>query len=90
MKNPKFEQSQFDLIKSQSLSSLDRPYTEPDVVAGLTLSRLVEEYQPGDLRYHFEPELAKTIKECDSRASQRALSAFLCHESCANCDYRCI
>ncbi|MCV9897343.1 UNVERIFIED_CONTAM: hypothetical protein E7W76_17705, partial [Cronobacter sakazakii] len=37
MKNPKFEQSQFDLIKSQSLSSLDRPYTEPDVVAGLTL-----------------------------------------------------
>ncbi|HAV5934773.1 TPA: insulinase family protein [Acinetobacter baumannii] len=59
MKNPKFEQSQFDLIKSQSLSSLDRPYTEPDVVAGLTLSRLVEEYQPGDLRYHFEPELAK-------------------------------
>ncbi len=59
MKNPKFEQSQFDLIKSQSLSSLDRPYTEPDVVAGLTLSRLLEEYQPGDLRYHFEPELAK-------------------------------
>ncbi|MBJ9720758.1 insulinase family protein [Acinetobacter calcoaceticus] len=59
MKNPKFEKSQFDLIKSQSLSSLDRPYTEPDVVAGLTLSRLLEEYQPGDLRYHFEPELAK-------------------------------
>ena len=59
MKHPKFEQSQFDLIKSQSLSSLDRPYTEPDVVAGLTLSRLLEVYQPGDLRYHFEPDLAK-------------------------------
>lgn len=59
MKNPKFEQSQFDLIKSQSLSSLNRPYTEPETVAALTISRLIETYQPGDLRYHFEPELAK-------------------------------
>ncbi|MGE8685160.1 MAG: M16 family metallopeptidase [Acinetobacter sp.] len=59
VKAPAFEQSQFDLIKSQSLSSLDRPYTEPDTVSALTLSRLVEIYQPGDLRYHFEPELTK-------------------------------
>lgn len=59
MKNPKFEQSQFDLIKSQSLSSLNRPYTEPETVAALTISRMIEQYQPGDLRYHFEPELSK-------------------------------
>jgi zinc protease len=59
MKNPKFEQSQFDLIKLQSLSSLDRPYTEPETVSSLTIARLLETYQPGDLRYHFEPELAK-------------------------------
>lgn len=59
MKNPKFEKTQFDLIKSQSLSSLDRPYTEPETVAGLTISRIVENYQPGDLRYHFEPDLSK-------------------------------
>ena len=59
VKAPSFEQSQFDLIKSQSLSSLDRPYTEPDTVSAMTLSRLVEIYQPGDIRYHFEPELAK-------------------------------
>lgn len=59
MKNPKFEQSQFDLIKLQSLSSLDRPYTEPATVSALTIARLLETYQPGDLRYHFEPELAK-------------------------------
>ena len=58
LKNPKFEQSQFDLIKSQSLSALDRPYTEPETVAALTMTRLLETYQPGDLRYHFEPELA--------------------------------
>lgn len=45
MKNPKFEQSQFDLIKQQTLSSLDRPYTEPAVVAGMTLSRVLEKYQ---------------------------------------------
>lgn len=59
MQNPKFEQSQFDLIKSQSLSSLNRPYTEPETVAALTMARMIEQYQPGDLRYHFEPELAK-------------------------------
>ncbi|OTG86352.1 peptidase M16 [Acinetobacter sp. ANC 4558] len=58
LKNPKFEQTQFDLIKSQILSSLDRPYTEPETVAGLTMSRIVEKYQAGDLRYHFEPDLA--------------------------------
>jgi len=40
MKSPAFEQTQFDLIKSQSLASLDRPYTEPDTVAALTLARL--------------------------------------------------
>lgn len=59
LKKPKFEQSQFDLIKSQSLSALDRPYTEPETVAALTMTRLLETYQPGDLRYHFEPDLAK-------------------------------
>ncbi|MEB5929867.1 M16 family metallopeptidase [Acinetobacter schindleri] len=59
LKNPTFEQSQFDLIKSQSLSSLDRPYTEPDTVTSLTFARLLERYEPGDLRYHFEPDLAK-------------------------------
>jgi zinc protease len=59
MQHPSFEQSQFDLIKSQSLDSLNRPYTEPETVAALTLSRLVEQYSAGDLRYHFEPTLAK-------------------------------
>jgi zinc protease len=38
---------------------LDRPYTEPETVAALNLARLIEIYQPGDLRYHFEPEFAK-------------------------------
>lgn len=59
LKKPKFEPSQFDLIKSQSLSALDRPYTEPETVAALTMTRLLETYQQGDLRYHFEPEFSK-------------------------------
>lgn len=59
LKKPKFEPSQFDLIKSQSLSALDRPYTEPETVAALTMTRLLETYQPGDLRYHFEPKFSK-------------------------------
>ena len=67
LKNPKFEQSQFDLIQSQALSSLDRPYTEPKTVAGLTLSRLIETEKPGDIRYHFEPDLAiKQLKEANN------------------------
>lgn len=69
MKNPKFEQSQFDLIKLQSLATLDRPYTEPETVAALTISRLLETYQAGDLRYHYEPELAK--KQIKSMTNQQ-------------------
>ena len=56
---PKFAQSEFDLAKNQSLSVLDRPYTEPATVASMTLARLLETYQPGDMRYHFEPDLVK-------------------------------
>lgn len=59
IKQPKFSQSEFDLAKNQSLSALDRPYTEPAIVSSMTLARLLETYQPGDLRYHFEPELTK-------------------------------
>lgn len=73
MKHPSFEQSQFDLIKSQSLASLDRPYTEPETVAALTMARLVEVYQPGDLRYHFEPLLAKQELNSLSQAQVKAL-----------------
>lgn len=73
MKAPKFEQTQFDLIKSQSLSSLDRPYTEPDMVSALTITRIVEKNQPGDLRYHFEPEFAKKQLQEASNEQVKAL-----------------
>ena len=59
IQQPKFSETEFDLAKNQSLSVLDRPYTEPEVVASMTLAKLLEIYQPGDLRYHFEPEFAK-------------------------------
>ena len=74
MKNPKFEQTQFDLIKLQSLSSLDRPYTEPETVSSLTIARLLETYQPGDLRYHFEPELAK--KQIQAATNQQVIDLY--------------
>ena len=73
IKAPAFEQTQFDLIKSQSLSSLDRPYTEPETVAALTIARLLETYQPGDLRYHFEPDLVKKQYQAATRDQVVAL-----------------
>lgn len=73
LKNPKFEQKEFDLIRTQSLQNLDRPYTEPDVVVELTLSKLLEQYQVGDLRYHFEPEIAKKQLEQVTNAQVKAL-----------------
>ncbi len=73
LQNPNFEQSQFDLIKAQSLASLERPYTEPETVAALTMARLIEIYQPGDLRYHFEPELAKQQLQSATRAQVQQL-----------------
>ena len=73
VKTPVFEQAQFDLIKSQSLSSLDRPYTEPDTVAALNMARLIETHQPGDLRYHFEPELVKKQYQAATREQVQQL-----------------
>ncbi|MCP5774493.1 hypothetical protein NL389_32210, partial [Klebsiella pneumoniae] len=73
LKTPAFEQSQFDLIKGQTLSSLDRPYTEPDTVSSLTMARTIEIYQPGDLRFHFEPELAKKQYQKATREQVMAL-----------------
>ena len=49
---------EFDLAKNQSLSVLDRRI--PSLLcASMTLVRLLETYQPGDMRYHFEPDLVK-------------------------------
>lgn len=73
MQNPSFEQSQFDLIRSQSLSSLERPYTEPETVAALTMARLIEIYPQGDLRYHFEPEFAKQQLQTATQAQVQQL-----------------
>lgn len=73
LKNPAFEQSQFDLIKGQTLSSLDRPYTEPDTVSSLTMARTIEVYQPGDIRFHFEPELATRQFKASTREQVVAL-----------------
>ncbi len=73
LKQPKFDVTEFDLIKAQSLQQLDRPYTEPDVVAGLTLARLTEQYPIGDLRYHFEP---KVVQQQLSQVSQKDVQGF--------------
>ncbi len=59
IQHPNFSQSQFDLIRSQQLASLEQPYTEPQTVAGLSLARATEQYPSQDLRHHFEPEQAK-------------------------------
>lgn len=73
MKQPSFEQSQFDLAKSQSLANLDRSYTEPATVSALTMARLLEVYQPGDLRYHFEPMVVKKQFQQATQAQVKAL-----------------
>ena len=73
LQHPSFEQSQFDLIKSQSLASLNRPYTEPETVAGLTMSRIVEQYTAGDLRFHFEPEQVKQQLQSATQAQVEQL-----------------
>lgn len=59
LKQPRFDETEFNLAQSQTLASLDRPYTEPDFVASLALSRAIEVYDLGDLRHHFEPEYNK-------------------------------
>lgn len=77
LKQPSFEASEFKLIQSQVLSSLDRPYTEPDTVASLALSRIVERYPQGDLRYHAEPEWMK--KQYQSATREQVVSFYQKH-----------
>lgn len=59
LQQPAFDEEDFQINKSAALASLDRSYTEPDIVANLTMDRATEIYPEGDFLYHFEPELAK-------------------------------
>lgn len=59
LQNPAFDAEDYEVNKSASLSALDRPYTEPSVVARMTLNRMTELYPEDDYLHHFEPELAK-------------------------------
>lgn len=72
LKQPKFEEKEFELIRQQSLAMLDRAYTEPDTVVALKLGQILEQYQPGDMRYHFEPELSKAQLKKASNAQVKA------------------
>lgn len=60
LKQPKFDDKEFKLIRQQTLAMLDRPYTEPDTVMSFKLAEILEQYQPGDFLYRFDPELSKT------------------------------
>ena len=42
-------------------------------MSALTIARLIESYAPGDLRYHFEPELAKKQIQAASNAQVKDL-----------------
>ena len=59
IKHPNFDEKEFNLAKQQTLASLQQAFTEPSTVSALTLDRQLEQYQPDDIRYHFEPELVK-------------------------------
>ncbi|WP_407412349.1 M16 family metallopeptidase [Acinetobacter sp.] len=73
LKQPKFEDKEFELIRNQTLAALDRPYTEPDTVMGFKLAEILEQYQPGDFLYRFDPELSKADLK---RATNADIQAF--------------
>lgn len=56
IKQANFDQSEFELLKKQRLSNLERSFTEPKPVSEIQMGRLLEQYSPEDLRYHFEPK----------------------------------
>jgi zinc protease len=74
IRQPSFTQTEFDLAVQQTLASLDRPYTEPSTVSALTLGRMTEQYEAGDLRYHFEPEFVK--KQYSAAKREQILAAY--------------
>lgn len=56
VKQANFDQSEFDLLKKQRLSYLQRNFTEPKLVSEIQMGRLIEQFSPEDLRYHLEPK----------------------------------
>lgn len=59
IRHANFDQTEFDVLKKQRIASLQRSFTEPKSVTEIQMGRLLEQYPPEDLRYHFEPEHLK-------------------------------
>lgn len=73
LRNPAFDPEDYEINKSAALSALERPYTEPNAVADLTLTRMTELYGEGDFLYHFEPGLSKKQLQLSDLAQVKQL-----------------
>ncbi|AMV31975.1 Peptidase M16 inactive domain protein [Pirellula sp. SH-Sr6A] len=51
LRNPAFEEKEFELIRDQVLTSLESQKSEPQALANLAVSRTLNPYKRGDIRY---------------------------------------
>jgi zinc protease len=57
LRDPAFPEEEFQQMRAQSLAGLAQMQTEPQMLAGVTLSRALSDYPAGDVRY------ARTVEE---------------------------
>ena len=55
IRHANFDQTEFDVLKKQRLAYLQRSFTEPKSISEIQMGRILEQYSPEDLRYHFDP-----------------------------------
>lgn len=60
LRNPRFNNGEFDVLKRQAISATESRMTEPNVLAGLELRRILAPYDKEDIRY--VPTLSERIE----------------------------
>lgn len=67
VRNPAFPEAEFDIVKDQRLTSLEESRSEPQALATLELSRLMEPWEPG------HPNYTETIDEAVAAVEETTL-----------------
>lgn len=73
LQNPAFDSEDYQVNKASDLATLERSYTEPETVSGLTLSRLTDFYDVNDVRHELLPEQLKQQLQASNLAQVKQL-----------------
>lgn len=69
LREPGFDENEFELLREQAIADIENQLQEPTVLASLAVTRTLNPYEPGDIRYaptlEEELEATKALKLAD-------------------------